>query len=116
MLQKKRAEMAAAKELRAFAKELDVNNSGCISRDELRMLASNSRVRNYFELLDIEVADVDMFYEMMAGLVGSDELDIDLFVAGCMKMKGNASSADVQALLFQTRLMQSQIAALARNE
>merc|ERR1712156_127514 len=115
VLEKGQAEMAAAQELREFAKELDVNKSGSLSRHELHLLANNRRVRHHFELLEIEVGDVDMFYDMMCAIVGSNELDIDLFVASCMKMKGNASSADLQAVLFQTRMLQSQIAELTRH-
>merc|ERR1711972_1020827 len=98
-----------------LALQLDTSKSGRISREELLKMSEDRRIRHLFQLYDIEIADVDLFYEMMAGMVGNDELDIELFVAACMKMKGNASSADVQLLIYQMKVMQKSIEGLARR-
>merc|ERR1719330_1447415 len=112
MLQKEWAEACAARELKSLALELDVNKSGSITHEELVELAKDPRVRRQLQLLDVDIADVDMFYQLLCNLIGAPELNLDLFVAGCMKMKGAASSADMQALLFQTRMLQSDVDSL----
>merc|ERR1719189_1368404 len=43
MLQKQRADISAAKDLRELANQLDVNKSGVISREELQTLSSDVR-------------------------------------------------------------------------
>merc|ERR1711920_587342 len=115
MFEKQRSEAAATKELRALARQLDTSKSGRISKEELMKMSEDRRIRHLFQLFDIDIADVDLFYEMMTEIVGSEELDIELFVAACMKMKGHASSADVQLLIYQTKVMQSSIGGLARR-
>merc|ERR1719330_2216491 len=115
MFEKQRSEAIATKELRLLAQELDTTKKGRISRKELMTMAEDSRVRHLFQLYDIDIADVDLFYQMMAEIVGSSELDIEIFIAACMKMKGNASSADVQMLIYQTKLVQSSLDSLGRD-
>merc|ERR1719323_2458996 len=78
-------------------------------------MAKDPRVRHHFQLLEIDIADVDVFYQLMIDMVGTDELDIELFVAGCVKMMGSASSADMQAVLFQTKMLKSEIAGLSKQ-
>merc|ERR1719277_2053339 len=114
MFEKQRSEAAATKEMRKIAMELDASKSGRISREELMKMSEDRRIRRLFQLFDIEIADVDLFYEMLTDIIGNNELDIELFVAACMKMKGHASSADVQLLIYQSKAMHSSIAALAQ--
>lgn len=115
MFEKRRAENEAAQELRALALELDTDKSGSITLDEVLRMAEDSRIRHLFQLFDIEIADVELFFQMMSQQVGSSELDIEVFVATCLKMKGGASSADVQMLIFQTKAFQEELASLSQR-
>merc|ERR1711920_775158 len=85
MFEKQRSEAAATKELRALARQLDTSKSGRISREELMTMAEDRRIRHLFQLFDIDIADVDLFYEMMT---------------------------DVQLLIYQTKLLQSSVSSL----
>jgi len=45
------------------------------------------------------------FFHMLANISNSDEVDIDTFVEGCMRMKGSATSIDMQSLVYETKLI-----------
>merc|ERR1712060_836182 len=63
----------------------------------------NDRFRFYFSARGLDINDTETFFKMLASCTGSDEVDIDTFVRGCMKMKGQASSIDVQMLLYECK-------------
>ena len=51
------------------------------------------------------IKDAEMFYRMLTTVARRDEVDIRTFVAGCMGMRGTASSIDLHALSFELKIM-----------
>jgi hypothetical protein len=66
-------------------------------------MAENGSMRAYLEALGLEVFDVDLFFRMLQEASPETDVPIDSFVQGCMRMRGNASSLDMQALSFQSK-------------
>jgi len=110
MLERRRKEERAAKELRGLIEILDSNNSGIVSREEWRELSQDPDFRMFFELCNLDIRDADAFFTALMHVTGTADIDIDSFVDGCMKMKGEASSIDVQILLAEVRLIKSSLA------
>merc|ERR1740123_513208 len=104
--------MQTAQDLKNLIEELDEEGTGLISYEELVVINQDPRVRELFEKAGLNVRDASNFFQTLSRLVGQDALDIDSFVAGSMKMKGFASSLDVQAIIFQVQEMHAISAAL----
>ncbi|CAK0905283.1 unnamed protein product [Prorocentrum cordatum] len=50
-------------------------------------------------------SDAELFLNMLAASSEGQEVDIESIVQGCMRMKGSASSLDVQNLIFITKII-----------
>jgi len=103
LMQKWREDMAVANDLKLTIASLDENENGLVTRDEWLRMSELKEVRTYFEIADLEIKDANEFFDAVANMTGSDEVDVDSFVEGCMKVKGAATSVDQQVLLFQIR-------------
>merc|ERR1712224_831975 len=86
---------------------LDKDNSQQISLEEFRIFMEDENLRAYFDVHGIDVKDIDMFFKMMASSesIDSNEIDVELFAGGCMRLKGPATSVDLHTLSFECRLM-----------
>jgi len=103
MLEKWREDVMVANDLKVTIAKLDTNENGLVTREEWLRMADTPEVRAYFEIADLEIRDANEFFDTVVSLTGSNEIDIDSFVEGCMKVKGGATSVDLQVLLFQVR-------------
>merc|ERR1719329_1116472 len=70
------------------------------------------------DTVDLDPKDAEIFFAMLASISseGSDldpmselEVDINAFVYGCMNLRGPAAGIDLQALMFETRIMAQHI-------
>eukprot|EP00929_Paragymnodinium_shiwhaense_P101158 TRINITY_DN64016_c0_g1_i1.p1 TRINITY_DN64016_c0_g1~~TRINITY_DN64016_c0_g1_i1.p1 ORF type:complete len:711 (-),score=138.33 TRINITY_DN64016_c0_g1_i1:135-2213(-) len=59
-------------------------------------------VREYFALLDLDVSDAWMLFKLLDE-DGSGEIDIEEFVDGCLKLKGNARSIDLAKIGHESK-------------
>jgi len=66
---------------------------------------TDERIRTYFELKGLAIKDAELFFQMLGSVSQTEEVDIDAFIAGCMKMKGFALSVDLLSLGFETKLI-----------
>jgi len=88
-------------DLRKLVEEVDVDKSGSISFDELDSRMQQPEIRKFFELQGLKVRDVKIFFKTLVHMSPGCELTIDDFVEGCIKVKGQASSLDMQAMKLQ---------------
>lgn len=107
MLLKRRRDIDDARELMKLCTMVDKDMSGTISSDEFEFFIQNEAFRQYFDVRGIDVKDAAMFFQMLcaAAEVTGDEVDVDTFIGGCLRLKGVASSIDVQTLAFEAKLM-----------
>merc|ERR1719456_2042783 len=89
LIQRKRAhDIKYAKELLEFIrKRLDEDHNGRISVEEFKRHMDDNEVRQFFAARDMDLKDADLFFRMLISL-GEDQEEVDLqtFVAGCMKL------------------------------
>lgn len=100
-LERTQEEMEKARDLRQMIQHFDQDGSGTISRSELVEISKDQRIRDRFEMYELNIKDADHLFTTVSDLVGVQELDIDTFVAGWLKMKGYATSIDQQAIILQ---------------
>merc|ERR1712113_267862 len=80
--------------------------TGFVSRDVFAEGIAKGRLRAYLSVLGLDIKDAEMFFGMLAIAGGRDEVSIEAFVEGCMRMKGLATSLDLQTLTYRTQLIQ----------
>jgi hypothetical protein len=112
VLHKRQARMLEAAELTSLFAEADKDGTGKISTEEFaeQMEDPVSPLRVYFEADGIDVSDAALFFDLLQSCVEPNgttcaEVDIKAFVLGLMKIRGGATSLDMQALVWQTQLI-----------
>jgi len=90
-----------------MANNCDKNNSGTISWEEFVTLMQDDKFSSYFAVRGIDIKDGETFYKMLSTISGMDEVPLDLFVSGCLRCKGTASSIDLYTLEYELKLMHS---------
>jgi len=86
-------------EVRRIFKEADRDSSGSMTFDEFATHLDNPWVKAYLSGLDIDTSDARVIFTLM-DVDGSEQIDIDEFVDGTMKIKGSAKSIDILSLMF----------------
>jgi hypothetical protein len=105
-VERRKQDLSEASELKRLctSMQVDTDNTGTISVDEFRQ-SLNSKLKAYFAIMGLDIKDAEMFFEMLSSMSDNQEVAIDDFVIGCMKLKGTATSLDLQSLIFETQLI-----------
>merc|ERR1712176_245794 len=111
-LEQRRADEKEQKELAKLFSDLS-GEDGIMTRDEFTYHMKDLEVRSTLINLGLEVKDADMFFNILTSITGRDECVIDDFVHYCSRMKGNASSLDLQSLAFEVKVMHRHVKRLA---
>lgn len=81
-------------QLELLFKECDVEEQGLLSQEDLEKFLHDDRAKAYFSSLGLENSDAQLLFNLFE----TDEegkIDIEDFVAGCMKFKGEAKAIDL---------------------
>lgn len=87
-----------------FFREADVDASGQLSFEEFEDSLMNEECAAHFSSLGLDISQATALFALL-DKDNSNEIGIDEFVEGCMKLKGEAKSLDVNMLLFEQRKM-----------
>jgi len=94
-----------ADEIRSIFQAADKNGDGEMSYAELVEQLEDPRVRAYFSGLQIDPDDTSILFTLL-DTDGNNTVDVEEFIAGTMRLKGNAKSIDMMALMFdQTKFV-----------
>jgi len=104
---------AGAAEFRKMFGLLDMDHEQGITLAEFKEGMKNEYVVSYMAAVGLELHDVELFFSFVAQ--DGESVEIDMFVEGCMAMKGPATSLDVQSTLVEARRIWHAIAALERH-
>jgi len=94
-------------ELQSFFEVLDEDKSGKLSQQELYTAAKQRKVRQKLRALDIMPKDMDDLWEILDD--GDGELDVDEFVNGIRRLRGEARAKDVLRLQKELRLLERSV-------
>mmetsp|Transcript_125821 Transcript_125821/g.245408 ORF Transcript_125821/g.245408 Transcript_125821/m.245408 type:complete len:648 (+) Transcript_125821:43-1986(+) len=91
-------------QIRELFAELDMDQSGTISLQELQDNLNDERVTAYFSLLNLDVTEAEGLFHLL-DTDGSGEVSIVEFIMSCMRLKGQARSIDMASMKFETKRM-----------
>merc|ERR1719195_1420511 len=90
--------------IRRFFQEADIDGSGSLSWREFEDYLGDENVQAYFQSFELDVTQARTLFRLL-DLDESDDVNIDEFVEGCMRMRGQARSIDVHMLLYENEKM-----------
>jgi hypothetical protein len=110
-LQKHKTHEKSVSELSALIKGIDLDGDGCISDDEFtkQMRSSSGELRTYLGALDVHEDEAAQFWRVLKANNVGEGVRVTDFIRGCVKLKGTASSIDMQALVYEIRHMHRKI-------
>lgn len=80
--------------------ELDKDKSSKIDRTEFEQVVEKEKMIHYFNALGLEITDIKSLFALI-DRDGTGEIDIEEFLVGCLRLKGEAKSLDLAKLSFQ---------------
>jgi hypothetical protein len=85
---------------------IDEDGGGDITFSEMQRFISedNSELSDYLEALGITSSDVWVLFKLL-DLDGSGKIDVHEFIQGCMRLKGEARSFDINCMMYENRAM-----------
>merc|ERR1712151_274418 len=99
-------------ELKEIFNEADTDGSGSLTWEEFGYHLQDPRVQAYLATLELDVSEARGVFDML-DFKGVEEVSVEDFVAGCMKLKGHAKSIDVCTILYENRKLASQVEVFA---
>jgi len=75
-----------------------------LSWEDLSDALRHEKVNTCFAALDLEVAQAKKLYELL-DVEDTNEVQIETFVDGCMRLRGSARSVDLAMLVYQSEKM-----------
>mmetsp|Transcript_10479 Transcript_10479/g.23800 ORF Transcript_10479/g.23800 Transcript_10479/m.23800 type:complete len:768 (+) Transcript_10479:83-2386(+) len=90
-----------SRKLRTFFQEADLDRSGLLSWDEFKLHLRDDRVKAYFHALELDVSQASTLFRLL-DVDCSNEVSFEEFLSGCMRLKGQARSIDVNMLIYET--------------
>lgn len=112
LLHRWQKDMELAGELRTLIEKLDLDHSGVLTRKEWMTIAQDPIMRMHFEVCGLHINDAHDFWEAVVNLTDVEEPAIETFVNGCMNMRGEASSAEVQVVITKLRSIREKLEAV----
>lgn len=103
---KHKEDYETANELRSVFSRLDANGTGTLSLEELQEALCDYKLISYFEMKGLRIHDAERFFSMLANVTDSEEVSIDSFVGGCLKMKGVALNVDLVMLRYEIQMLE----------
>lgn len=114
-LERRRQEQEIVRDLYELVKAFDKDGTGKISRETFHALALDRKVGRQLQMRGLSIKDVSMLFEALLGTTDASSLDIATLVAGCAKIKGAASSLDVEVLNVRMQGLMQEIRQLRRH-
>jgi voltage-gated sodium channel len=88
-----------SEEVRNIFAAADVDSSGTMSIEELLEQLENPRVSAYFSGLEIDPSEAGIIFTLL-DTDGDNQVTVDEFINGTMRLKGHAKSVDIMTMMF----------------
>jgi len=100
--EQRRLKKAYVEQVRDIFKQIDTDHSGEVSVGEVEMIFSDPSLHEYLEALDINADDARTMFRLL-DFDGSGLIDIEEFIYGCLRLKGEAKSYDINCLIYESQ-------------
>merc|ERR1712224_260695 len=88
-----------AQKLRRFFEEADSSGDGLISQEEFVEIMEKPETKETFSALELELHEITGLFNMLDD--GDGTISFDEFLAGALRLKGNARSIDAVAIMHE---------------
>mmetsp|Transcript_85144 Transcript_85144/g.249336 ORF Transcript_85144/g.249336 Transcript_85144/m.249336 type:complete len:583 (+) Transcript_85144:34-1782(+) len=88
--------------LKQLFQQVDLNNSGEITLSEFEDSMKDEKLLAYFASIDITIDEAFSLFKLLDH-DNTHSLNIDAFVTGCLKLRGQAKSLDIAMMMYETR-------------
>jgi len=101
-------------QVRSFFTDADCDESGKLSVAEFKSILGDKRMCAYFHALGLDVSQGELLFHLL-DKDDSGGLSLTEFLGGCMRLRGQAKSLDVNLLMRETRNLSKRLADLKRS-
>eukprot|EP00927_Polykrikos_kofoidii_P046967 TRINITY_DN41065_c0_g2_i1.p1 TRINITY_DN41065_c0_g2~~TRINITY_DN41065_c0_g2_i1.p1 ORF type:complete len:710 (-),score=121.01 TRINITY_DN41065_c0_g2_i1:26-1981(-) len=89
-------------QLRKVFEEADEDKSGTLNWKEFEQHLRDDRIAAYLSTLELDITEARGLYKLL-DIDERDEVAIEDFISGCMRLRGHAKSIDLCTLLYENR-------------
>merc|ERR1719517_41882 len=89
-------------QLKRLFQDLDVDGSGTISQEEIEKLFMQVDMRALLKALGLDIHQARSFFKLL-DMDMSNEVDIEEFVQGLMRLRGWAKGVDVATIMYENK-------------
>merc|ERR1719401_27512 len=100
--------------IEAIFVQIDVDESGFVSLPEIENIFCDDSMSHLLEALEITAFDARSMFKLL-DRDGSGLIDIDEFCDGCLRMKGEAKSFDIQCLIYESQRLLTKTTGLTEH-
>merc|ERR1712228_84108 len=90
--------------IKTFFVQADADKSGQLSWVEFREHLEDNRVKAYFQTLDLDIRKAHTLFKLL-DRNDNGEVGIEEFLDGCLRLKGQAKSLDINLVIYQLELL-----------
>lgn len=94
--------------IKELFEEMDLDDTGTLSIEEFEKHLDDDRVVAYFNTLKLDVSDARTLF-LLLDHDGSGSIDLDEFVSGCHRLKGESRSLDVAIVRYELAWLRKQM-------
>eukprot|EP00929_Paragymnodinium_shiwhaense_P045734 TRINITY_DN23325_c0_g1_i1.p1 TRINITY_DN23325_c0_g1~~TRINITY_DN23325_c0_g1_i1.p1 ORF type:complete len:240 (-),score=37.99 TRINITY_DN23325_c0_g1_i1:409-1128(-) len=98
---------------RAVFKAIDRDGNGLLEAHEMKAYLHSEPAHALFASMQLDVSDVHGFFEMLDE-DGSDFVDLDELMFGCLRLQGSATALDMAKLIYNVQHIGKQLKALQK--
>lgn len=99
------------RKIRGLFAEIDKSGDGEITYDEFLSHLHDEQVVAYFQILDVDPTDTADLFSLMDN-TGDHAVDVEEFIAGCLRLRGPAKAMDVAKVMNQNKFIRKQLTTL----
>jgi len=85
--------------VKQFFQTADLNKDGRLTWEEFEKHLNCKEVQAYFNAMELDVTRAQILFELL-DKDGSNQITVDEFLDGCIRLKGQARSIDLNLMLF----------------
>lgn len=108
--EKQKQQQRYAGKLMDFFNAADSSGDGFLSASEFQEILSNSEVKTWLSVMELDVHDADELFKMLDN--GDGEVSAAEFVEGILRLKGGARSQDVMKIMHASQKLLQEMSAL----
>lgn len=102
------------RKMRSLFLDIDASKDGRLTYHELEAHLADEQVSAYFDSLGLDPSDSWDLFKLL-DTDSSQQIDVDEFVDGCMRLRGPAKALDTAKIMYENRIMRKQLISFMRH-